>query len=420
MKNRNPLNICIIFVILFSFMLFAEDWPRFRGPTGQGISEEKNLPVKWSATEGIQWKTEIPGEGYSSPIVYDQKIYLTSAQDSGASCRVICVDLNSGELLWNNEVHIQERGHKEKRNSYATSTPVTDGKHVYVTFHDGTIIALTLEGRISWLNKNYPFYSHHGRSASPILFEDIFIIHYDGSHKPPDYHIGWQDPWDKGFVLALDKNNGKKLWIAKRGISRIGHVTPIIVTYKGKTQLISTAGDVVQGLEPRTGKRIWNVTSSGEGVIPTTVLGEDMVFSTSGWGEPAIRAIRLGGEGEVTETHLVWEQKKNVPMVPSLLYHDSYLYSITGRGKAMCLLAKTGEIVWEQRLGGRYSSSPVYADGNIYFLSEKGISTVIEAGPVFKEIAKNEINESCKASIAISKGKIIIRGEKNLYCIGEK
>jgi outer membrane protein assembly factor BamB len=413
-----PLKILIVLSILFPFLLFAEDWPRFRGPTGQGISQEKNLPVKWSATEGILWKTAIPGEGYSSPIVYDQKIFVTSVEDSGASCRLICIDFKSGNLMWNNEVFRQVPGHKEERNSYASPTPVTDGKHVYVTFSDGSIAAVTMEGKEVWHNRDNQFHSQHGRGVSPILFENILIIPFDASHRPPDIDIGWQDPWDKGFVLALDKNNGEEFWKVKRGLSRIAHSTPIIINYQGEPRLISIGGDVVQGFEPKTGKRIWTTKNSGEGVIPSPVSGEDLVFSTSGWGDPAIRAIRLGGEGEVTDTHLAWELKENVPMIPSFIYYDSYLYSITGRGKAMCLLAKTGEIVWEQRLGGRYSASPVYADGKIYFLSEKGVTTIIEASPVFKEIAKNDIGEQfCKASSAISDGKILIRAEKHLYCI---
>jgi outer membrane protein assembly factor BamB len=418
MKNLNPKKIFIILSIFIPLILFAEDWPRFRGPTGQGISQEKNLPVNWSATEGILWRTEIPGEGYSSPIVFDQQIFFTSVEDSGASCRLICVDLKSGDILWNKEVFRQVPGHIEKRNSYATPTPVTDGKHVFVTFNDGSIAAVTIEGKKAWHNRDNQFHSQHGRGVSPILFENILIIPFDASNRPPDIDIGWQDPWDKAFILALDKNNGEELWKVKRGLSRIAHATPIVIGYQGEPLLISYGGDVVQGFEPKTGKRIWTAKNSGEGVIPSPVSGEDLVFSTSGWGDPAIRAIRLGGEGEITDTHLAWELKENVPMVPSLIYHESYLYSITGRGKAMCLLAKTGEIIWEERLGGRYSASPVYADGKIYFLSEKGITTIIEAGPVLKVIAKNDIGEQfCKASYAISDGKILIRAEKHLYCI---
>jgi outer membrane protein assembly factor BamB len=411
----------LILLVLFSISLFAEDWPQFRGPSGQGVSNEKNLPLHWDTNKDILWKTEAPGKGYSSPIVSDQKVYLTCTQDSGVSCRILSFDLNTGEILWNNEVFRQVPGHIEERNSYATPTPVTDGKYIFATFNDGSIVAVTIEGKLVWHNKENPFHSQHGRAASPILFEDLLIIPFDASHRPPDRHIGWREPWDKGFVLALDKNTGKERWKVKRGISRIAHVTPIIVQVDGKPQLISCGGDVVQGFEPRSGKIIWTAKNFGEGVIPSAVSGDNMVFTASGWDDPTIRAFRLGGSGDVTETHLVWELKENVPMIPSFLYHNSYLYSLTGRGKAMCLSAKTGEIIWEHRLGGgRYSASPVYADGKIYFLSNKGVTTIIEAGPFYKETAKNDIEEDCRASFAISNGKILIRGDKHLYCIGKE
>jgi outer membrane protein assembly factor BamB len=415
-------NIISIFAIsiLFLSILYAENWPQFRGPSGQGISDEKNLPVRWSATDEILWKTEIPGEGYSSPIVFDQNIYITSAEDSGASCRVLCLDLNSGSILWNTEVFRQKPGNKEMRNSYATPTPVTDGKLVYAVYNDGSIAAVTTEGTLRWQNRNYKFYSQHGLGVSPILYENLFIIPFDGSGRPPDKHVGWQEPWDKAFILALDKSSGEQVWIGKRGLSRIAHVTPLIVDYRGTPQLVSGAGDVVQGFDPKTGTRIWSVKSSGEGVVPSIVSGEEMVFSASGFGDPTIRAILLGGNGDVTKTHIIWEQKDNVPTIPSFLYHKPYLFTITDNGKAMCLQAKTGEIVWQQRIPGKYAASPVYADGKIYFLSEKGTSTVIEAGPVFKIIAENKIEELCKASYAIANGKIIIRAEKHLYGIGNK
>ena len=234
--------VCMLVLMILSESLFAMDWPQFRGPTGQGISNEKNLPLHWDSEKGILWKTEITGEGYSSPIVIDQRIFFTSTRDSGASCRIICLDFNTGKLRWDKEIFRQVPGHKEERNSYATSTPVTDGKYVFATFNDGSIVAVTMEGKLVWHNKDNPFHSQHGRAASPILFEDLLIIPFDASHRPPDRHIGWREPWDKGFILALDKNTGKERWKVKRGISRIAHVTPIIVQVDGEPQLISCGG----------------------------------------------------------------------------------------------------------------------------------------------------------------------------------
>lgn len=420
MNNFRTTILMLFISILFHALLIAENWPRFRGPTGQGISSEKNLPVSWNQSDGILWKTEIPGKGYSSPIVFDGKVFLTTALDSGLSCRILCIDLQSGTILWNTEVFRQVPGYKEPRNSYATPTPVTDGICVYAAFNDGSIAAVTVEGQKKWENRNHRFYSQHGLGVSPVLFDNYFIIPYDGSHKPPDTHIGWQEPWDKAVIMALDKSNGKETWIGHRGLSRIAHVTPIIVIYAGKPQLVSGAGDVIQGFDPYTGTRIWSVKSSGEGVVPSPVSGEGMIFCASGFGDPTIRAVRLGGKGEITKTHRVWEQKRNVPTMPSFIYHTGYLFSISDNGKAMCLQAKSGQIIWEERLPGNYAASPTYADDKIYFLSDKGVSTIIEAGPVYKQIEQNSIGEPCRASYAISNGKILIRSEKHLFCIAKE
>jgi outer membrane protein assembly factor BamB len=241
----------------------------------------------------------------------------------------------------------------------------------------------------------------------------------------PDLRIGWQIPWDKSFVLALDKNTGKERYRAMRGMSRIGHMTPRILGVDGKPQLVSAAGDIIEGFDPDTGERIWWVYSGGEGVVPSPVFGDGMVFSCSGFPTPVgrqqiypgIRAFKLGGKGDVTKSNLVWEQKKFVPMIPSLLWSDHLLYSVKEDGHAMCLDESDGKILWHQRLDGAYSASPFYADGKIYFLNDNGNTTVIDAGREFKQIAFNELNEPCQASIAASEGRLFIRAEDHLYCI---
>jgi outer membrane protein assembly factor BamB len=407
-----------LFLIFLPMMLSSEDWPQFRGPSGQGISQEKNLPVSWSETEGVLWKTAIPGEGWSSPIVFDNKIYITSACDSGVSCRILAIDLASGSITWNREVFQQQAGQKEMRNSYATPTPVTDGKAIYAAFNDGSMVAVDTHGQLLWQNRQFKFYSQHGLGVSPILFQNLVIIPHDGSSPAPNTQIGWQEPWDKAYILALDKSNGKVVWQAKRGLSRIAHVTPAVIHYQGKSQLASGAGDVIQGFDLATGDRIWTAASKGEGVVPSIVFGDNLIFSASGFGDPTIRAIRMGGTGTITDTHLAWEVKENVPMIPSFIYQKPYLFTITENGMVMCLQAASGQIVWTHRLSGKFSASPVYADGKIYFLSEKGKTPIIEAAPAFKQISESRIDGTCRASIAVSNGKILIRSDSHLYCIG--
>ena len=407
------------FVAITPGVSLAEDWPGFRGPTRQGISHERDVPAEWSATSNIAWKTPVPGAGWSSPIVFGDRVFLTTATEKGVSFRLLCFDRPTGEVLWNRQVLRQEPGNKQGRNSYATSTPVTDGQTVFVVAFDGSIVAVSADGTLVWRNRDYEYYSQHGLAVSPILFEDLLIVAFDGSSSGQNPKVGWQIPWDKAVIVALDKKTGKVRWEGKRGLSRIAHVTPQIFRENGIDRLVSSAGDVVQGFDLKTGRRIWTASSSGEGVVPSLVVGEGLVFATSGFGDSAIRAVRTGGEGDVTATHIAWETTEDVPKVPSMLYAKPWLFLITESSVAKCLKAAGGEVLWRQRLGGRYSASPVWADGRLYFLSDKGETVVIEAGPEFKVLARNKLEEKCCASPAVSQGKIFIRSERNLYCIGQ-
>jgi len=397
----------------------AENWPGFRGPGRQGISGEKDIPTEWSRTSNIAWSTPIPGEGWSSPIVFDDRVFVTTATDKGASFRLVCLDRQTGSIRWDKQVIRQKAGHKLSQNSYASSTPVTDGQRIYVLAFDGSLAAVSMDGDVIWTNRDVDYYSEHGLAVSPILYEDVLITPFDGSSPGPDRKVGWQKPWDKAFILALDKNTGKVRWRARRGQSRIAHVTPQVLSVNGRDQLVSSAGDVVQGFDLKIGDRIWMVSNPGEGVVPSIVAGDGLIFTTSGFGGPTIRAIRTGGRGDITQTHIAWESTRDVPMVPSMLYVRPFLFLVTESGVAKCLQAQTGDVVWRHRLGGRYSASPIWADGKIYFLSERGKTTVIEVGRDFKIIAQNELEEKCGASPAVSRKHIFIRSEHRLYCIGQ-
>ncbi len=413
---------CIWCSVTLAIMAFnttlAENWPCFRGPTRQGISNEKDVPIEWSQTSNIVWKRPIPGEGWSSPIVFDDRVFVTTATDGGASFRLLCLDRLTGTVLWNKQVLRQKPGHKQNFNSYASSTPVTDGQRVYVLAFDGTLAAVSMEGSVIWSHREFEYYSEHGLGVSPILYKDLLIVPFDGSSSGPDKKLGWQKPWDQAVILALDKNTGKVQWRGRRGSSRIAHITPQVLTENGRDQLVSSAGDVVQCFNLKTGERIWTVSSPGEGVVPSVVIGDGLIFTTSGFGDSTIRAVRTGGKGDVTKTHIAWESTDDVSKIPSMLYVRPFIFLITETGVAKCLRAETGEVLWRERLEGRYSASPVWADGRIYFLSEKGKTTVVQAGGEFKVLAENELNEKCCASPAISRKHIFIRSENNLYCIG--
>lgn len=395
--------------------LDAEDWMRFRGPNGQGISTEKNLPVKWSGDENVTWKTSIPGHGWSSPIVFKNHVFLTTSTDEGVSCRMLCVDRKNGQILWDREVHRQKTGPMRKQNSYATPTPVTDGKMVYGVFYDGTVVAVDFAGNLVWKNEDIDFFSLHGLGASPIVVNGQVVMPFDGSSRE-ETQVGWKTPWQEAVILALDAQDGSVKWKGLRGESRVGHVTPILVN--GGTELVSAGGDRVQGFDPLTGERVWSIYSQGEGVTPSPVVGDGLIFTSSGFEAPTLRAIRLGGKGDVTETHIAWEQTRGVAAMPSLLYVEPFLYSISRDNILYCIEAKTGEIVWRERLNGNHWASPVYADGRIYILSEEGRTVVLRPGAEYLEIASNELNETCFASMAVSDGQFFIRSDKHLYCIG--
>ena len=410
--------------------LRAEDWPQFRGANGQGVSSEKNLPMHWKPDSNIVWKTPIPGEGWSSPIVWKDQIFVTSATERGTKCHVIAIDRKTGKIVWDKEVFEQVPQRKEGKNSYATPTPATDGKRVYAVFGDGSVAALTLKGDLVWTNRDVQFYSRHGLGSSPIVHNDLLIMPYDGSNRvgtPGNWpnnsneeRLGWQIPWDKAFVVALDVNTGKRVWTGKRGMSRIAHSTPIVIEHGGQKQIVSIAGDAIQGFDPKTGERLWTAYAQGEGLVPTPVLGDGLIFAASGFEKTTLRGVKMGGKGDVTQAHFAWEQRKGVPTQPSLVYAKGHVYGITDGGVATCYKADTGDIIWQERIGGNHSASPVLADGKICFLSEAGETAIIEANPKFSGIlATNSVGEKCQASMAIAQGNIFIRSDKHLFCVGK-
>ena len=415
MSATTRILLCAAISMAISNLASAENWTRFRGPNGQGISTEKNLPTTWSADENVVWKASIPGKGWSSPIVYKDKVFVTTATEEGVSCRILCVNRKDGSIAWNTEVHRQKPGPMRQQNSYATPTPVTDGERVYSVFYDGTVAAVDFSGKPVWKSQEVKFFSLHGLGASPLLAQGQLIMPYDGSSRE-ESRVGWKEPWKNAVILSLDAATGAVKWKGKRGESRVGHVTPILLG--DGEQFVSAGGDRVQGHDAQTGKQVWSIYSQGEGVTPSPVIGDGLIYTSSGFEAPTIRAIRLGGKGDITETHIAWEQKKGVPALASPLYVAPYLYTISRDNILHCIEASTGEIIWLERLTGVHSASPVFADGRIYVLSEDGVTLVLSPGPKFEEVARNSLGETCLASMAVSQGRFYIRSATNLYCIG--
>jgi outer membrane protein assembly factor BamB len=393
----------------------AENWPRFRGPSGQGMSSETRLPVQWDEST-VAWKTAIPGLGRSSPIVWGDRLFVTTATEEGKACHILALDRRSGKILWDIEVFRQDVSMRRKQNSFATPTPVTDGKRVYAIFAGGGMAAVDFAGKLAWTNRDVTYYSEHGLGASPVLYKDLLIMPFDPSTTGENRRLGWQIPWEESFLFAVDTTTGKRHWKTMRGTSRIGHVTPNLLVENGIAQLISGAGDVVQGYDPYTGERIWTAYSQGEGVVPSIVLGDGLIFTSSGFEKSTIRTYKTGGRGDVTNTHVAWEQTKGVPHIPSFLYLKPNLYALHEGG---VLRAATGEVVWQERVGGAYWSSPVYADRRIYLLDEECQTTIIQPGDKLEIIGKNPLAGRCQASMAVSGGQLFIRSDTQIYAIGK-
>ena len=393
----------------------ADPWPGFRGPTGQGLSKEIRLPVSWNATREVIWKTPIPGESWSSPVVWGGRVFVTTARDEGRACHVLALDRRTGEVLWDTLVFSQALKRKEGRNTYATPTPVTDGARVYASFGDGSFVAVeAVSGRVAWTNRDFPFYGQHGLGTSLVLHRDLVIMARDGSSEGDDKTLGWQTPWDQSYIIALDARTGRQRWKASRGLSRIAHVTPIVARIAARDVLISPAGNVVQAFDLGTGARLWSVPSTGEGVVPSPILAGGLVVTVSGFGAPTVRAVRPGATPEVA-----WEQTKGVPMQASPVASAGLVFLVSDTGLLSALDETSGAQLWQERLEGEFSASPVAADGKLYLLNEACETFVVAPGASYALLARNPLEGHCQASMAVSGGMLFIRSDSAVYAIGQ-
>jgi outer membrane protein assembly factor BamB len=406
-------------LVLVSFVVghatHAEDWTEYRGPTGQGLYAGKGLATEWSDTKNVAWKEAIPGKGWSSPIVFKGRVYLTSAvppeKSKDQSLRAFCLDAESGKLVWQKEVFLQD-GKKapgiHKKNTHASPSPLTDGKRLYVHFgHQGTA-CLDFDGKVLWRTTELRYSPVHGNGGSPILVDDRLVFAADGG--------------DKQFLAALDCTSGKVLWRTDRKCTapkKFAFGTPLLITVDGKPQIVSPASHAVIAYDP-DGKELWRVTHDGYSTIPRPVFGHGVVFLSTGYDSPTLMAIRPDGSGDVTKTHVAWSTPKGAPLTPSLLLVGDELYTVSDDGVVGCRDAKSGKVHWQERLEGAYSASPLYADGKIYVQSEGGVTTVLRAGKKFERLAESTLPERTFASFAAADGALFLRSEKHLYRIQEK
>lgn len=419
----------------------AGNWPQWRGPEGQGISTETGLPDEWSATKNIKWKTAIAGRGHSSPIVWGNKIFLTTALDGdvipgakagvthklldgtdfvhpdavGADRRhtfkVICLDRETGKILWERVAYegaVADSRHLKA--SFASSTPATDGKYVFAFFGTEGLYAFDYNGKLVWKqNLGTLGTASVGYGVSPVIYKDVVIMQCD-------------DSGGKSFIAAFDKKTGKQAWRTERKVD-VTWSSPVLVRAGNRTELIASAAEAIISYDPATGKELWRHKGLDSNAVPTPVVSKDLVVLTSGSPKKVALALKAGGKGDVTGTsQLVWSYNKGTAYVPSPILYGDFLYLMTGNGSISCLQAKTGKVEYE---GARvpkptmFMASPVAYDGKILLTSEEGDTFVLKAGPKHEVLRTNSLGEPVYASPAIADGRIFIRGEQNIYCIGQ-
>jgi outer membrane protein assembly factor BamB len=392
----------LIVLLFLSFPILAQDWPEFRGSSGQGHSTERGLPLVWGETKNVRWKVAIPGKGWSSPAIQGNRIWLTTATEEGRSLRALALDRNTGALLQNIEVfRLKSTGALHAKNSLASPTPVLEGDRVYLHFGAHGTACLTQSGAIVWKTRLDYDNGQHGPGGSPVIYDDLLIVSCDGMSIQ--------------YVVALDKLTGKVRWKKLREGNQ-AYTTPLVVRLPAGDQVISPGAFRAIAYEPRTGKELWQV-GYGDGFsnVPRPVYGNGLVYICTGFMQPALLAVRLDGRGDVTKSHVAWTLKRGVSLTPSPLMVGDELYMVSDNGVASCVDAQTGNVHWQTRLGGNHSASPLYADGRIYFLSEEGESVVIAPGKQFKTLATNQLDGPTLASMAVANSSIFVRSQTHLY-----
>ncbi|HEY0985074.1 outer membrane protein assembly factor BamB family protein [Schlesneria sp.] len=405
-----------VFLLSSSISQGADNWPQFRGPLGDGHSDSQKLALTWDGQQNVVWKTPIHDRGWSSPVVWKDQIWLTTATADGHKCYAVCVDRASGRVI--HDLHLFDVETPQPiaaMNSYASPTSVIEEGRVYVHFGTyGTACIQTESGEVLWTRRDLNCDHHEGAGSSPMLVDNLLIFNVDGR--------------DVQYVVALDKFTGSTVWKTDRSADfqdvrpdlRKCYGTPIVVESEGQRQLVSVGARGTMAYDIGTGKELWKVTYGGWSIAPRPVYGHGMVYLINAYINPELWAVKLGGAGDITETHIAWKHTKTMPSRPSPLLVDDLLYLISSDGVATCLEATSGKVVWQERISGKFSASPLYARGRVYFFDENSVTTVIESGRHFSKLAVNVMdNEELMATPAVAGDSLYVRTATHLYRIDE-
>jgi len=420
-------------------MLAAENWPQFRGPDGDGYSDAKGLPLTWSESDHVKWKTPIHDRAWSSPVIWADQIWMTTATEDGTKLFAVCVDRETGKIVHDSKLFdVPNPQFAHKFNTYGSPTPAIEAGRVYVTFGSpGTACLDTRTGEVLWERRDFVCNHYRGAGSSPIIYGNLLFMNFDGS--------------DHQFIVALDKKTGKTAWRKERSIDykdlgpdgkpqiegdlRKAFSTPHVTLLDDRPVLFSSGAKAHYAYDPLSGEEFWRVEERNcHSASSRPLVGQGLVFFSAGFSKGILLAVnpgKIGGPGPKVidasedakaapdQLHLAWKKMRNIPNKPSLLLVNDLLYMIDDGGIASCLEAKTGADVWRERVGGNYSASPVYADGRIYFFSEEGKTTAIEAGREFKKLAENKLDDGFMASPAIAGKAFFLRTKTQLYRIDE-
>ena len=417
---RKRILFALIVALLSIKAALADNWPQWRGPSLNGTSAEKNLPLKWSTEENVTWKLALPSWSGSTPIIWEDKIFLNVAD--GDDLYLWCVDRTKGTAIW--KKRLGGGNTKMRKQNMSSPSPVTDGKSVYVMTGTGVLKGFDFAGNELWardIQKDYgQFGLNWGYASSPLLFEDSLFV-------PVLHGMKTDDP---SYLLRIDRKTGKTIWKVERPTSAIrespdAYTTPALLRYGSTVEIVISGGDCVTGHDPATGKELWRAGGLNPEnhpfyrIVASPVVYEGVIYAPTR--VKPLLAIKAGGRGDITESHRLWSFQ-NGPDVPTPVTDGKYFYVVDDKGVMWCLEAKTGQTIWgPQRIkNGTYSSSPVLADGKIYITDEDGMTTVVKAGPKFEVLAENNLNDYCLSSPAISDGQLFMRTAQYLYCIGKR
>ena len=413
-------------ILFFTTQINAQDqnWTHFRGSNLNAISGSVNPPATWSETSNIRWKTDLPGKGWSSPVVLDNQIWLTTATDDGKKMNGVCLDFNSGKTLYDILLFTPDSVQgKHSINTYATPTPCIEKGFVYLHFGTfGTACVSTTNGKIIWKRTDLNCNHVQGPGSSPIIYKNLLILHLEGN--------------DVQYIVALDKTSGKTVWKTERPgkvyeplapIGKKAYITPLIVNVNGKDLLISNGSAVCQALDPETGKEIWHIVQGTDSTIAMPVYENGLVYfipgfvdSPSGEKYTEIIAANPDGQGDIAPSNIVWRHKIPVLQLLTPVLKNGLIYTIDTQNNLLCIDAKTGKDVYTQKMKTKHYASPVFANGRIYFISGKGETTVLKEGRKFEVVAENKLPGEVFATPAILRDQILLRTDKSLYCIQAK